>query len=227
MATVPPLTDRYKINKNMDFLERNKKDWIEIQEKIFPIGLPEKCEWTDRHEIVVVLKTIGSIRNSNHMFYPRGGGLDVEGADISVEDNCIEIDTGGLIDIVKPTRLIFHSFKAEQQWNYFRLETADLKPSRVYETNDYSDEELCELSPGNYVSRVHWDEGEYREEKLPKSARVVTRHFRGSFVIFQKTSIYNKNSRTYDGRHNKMTDVEFRIHIQSAIYQLTGPDWNG
>jgi hypothetical protein len=211
----------------MDFLERNTKDWIEILEKIFPTGLPEKCEWTNRNEIVNVLKIIGSVRNSNHMFYPRGGGLDVEGANISVEDNCIEIDTGGLIDILKPSRLIFHSFKADHQWNYFRLETAELKPSGVYETKDYSDEELCELSPGNYVSRVYWDEGEYREEKLPPSARVVTRHFRGSFVIFQKTSIYNKNSRTYDGRHNKMTDDEFRKYIQNAINHLKGPNWNG
>jgi len=211
----------------MDFSERNKKDWIEIQEKIFPTGLPERCEWTDRNEIVNVLKAIGSVRNSNHMFYPRGGGLDVEGANISVEENCIEIDTGGLIDILKPARLIFHSFKAEHQWNYFRLETVELKPSGVYEAKDYSDEELCELSPENYVSRVYWDEGEYRGEKLPTSARVVTRHFKGSFVIFQKTSIYNKNSRTYDGRHNKMTDDEFRNYIQSAINHLKGPDWNG
>ncbi|WP_341906643.1 hypothetical protein [Fluviicola taffensis] len=211
----------------MDFLERNKLDWIEIEGKIFPSGLPERCEWTDINEIVNVLKTIGSIRNSNHMFFPRGGGLDLEDANISVEENCVEIDTGGLIDILKPSKLIFHSFKAEHEWNYFRLETLELKPSGVYEGNEYSDEELCELSPGNYVSRGYWDEGEYNQEKLPSTARVVTRHFRGSFVIFQKTSTYNHNSRTYDGRHNKMTDDEFRKYIQDVISHLKGKDWNG
>jgi serine/threonine-protein kinase len=211
----------------MDFLEQNKKDWIEIQDKIFPKGLPERCEWTDRNEIVNVLKIIGSIRNSNHMFFPRGGGLDVEGANISSEENCIEIDTGGLYDILKPSRLIFHSFKAEHQWNYFRLETLELKPFSIYEEKDYSDEELCELSPGNYISRTYWDAGEYQGQELPSTARVVTRHFRGSFVIFQKTSIYNHNSRTYDGRHNKMTDEEFRKYIQDVITHLKGTDWNG
>jgi hypothetical protein len=229
----------------MDFLEKNKKDWIEIQEKIFPSGFPERKEWTDRSEIVNVLKIIGSIRNSNHMFFPRGGGLDVEGADISTEDNCIEINTGGLTEILKPSRLIFHSFKAEHQWNYFRIETLELEPSGVYEDMDYSDdesyepsdkeklssfysdEELCELSPGNYISSIYWDEGEYRGTKLPSSARIVTRHFKGSFVIFQKTSIYNRNSSTYDGRHNKMNDAEFRNYIQEAINQIKDSDWNG
>lgn len=228
----------------MDFIERNKKDWIEIQEKIFHTGLPERKEWNNRNEIVNVLKIIGSIRNSNHMFFPRGGGLDVEGADISVEDNCIEINTGGLIEILKPSRLIFHSFNADPQWNYFRIETLNLEPSGIYEDKDYSDEEnesspeenlsnfysdeeLCELSPGVYISSIYWDEGEYDGEKLPTSARVVTRHFKGSFVIFQKTSIYNRNSSTYDGRHNKMTDEEFRNYIQYTINHIKGSNWNG
>jgi hypothetical protein len=210
----------------MDFFKKNRQDWIGIQQKLFPSGLPEKCEWTDKNEIVNVLRTIGSIKNSNHMFYPRGGGLDVEGAGLSSEKDCIEIDTGGLIDILKPSRLIFHSFKNEEpQWNYFRLETLELKPSGIYDNEDY-DEELCELTSGEYISRAYWDEGKYNGKKLPSEARVITRHFGGSFVIFQKTSIYNRNSRTYDGRHNKMTDEEFRNYIQNVINQIGTSNWN-
>lgn len=212
----------------MDFEEKNKQDWKNILKNVFSSGLPTKSEWTNLGEIIKVLKTIGSVDNSNHMFYPRGGGLDIANANLSVEEGCIEIDTRGLIDIVKPSRLIFHSFQnTEPQWNYFRLETNELEPSGVYDYEDYSDEELCEITSGRYIDRSYWDEGEYDGEKLPSEARVVTRHFGGSFVIFQKTSIYNRNSSTYDGRHNKMTDEEFRDYIQSVINKLKGSDWNG
>lgn len=213
----------------MNFLDENKKSWTETINKVFPNGIPERCEWIDRHSIVKILKIIGSIKNLNHMFFPRGGGLDVEGANISVEDECIEINTGGLIEIVKPSKLIFHSFNSDYEWFYFRLETKELKPTGIYdyENEEYSDEELCELNPGNYISRSHWDYGEYNDKKLPESARVVTRHFKGSFVIFQKTSIYNHNSSTYDGRHDKMTDDEFRSYIQEVINKLKSKNWNG
>ena len=212
----------------MDFEEQNRQDWIDIQKKIFATELPTKYEWKNLQKIVDVLSTIGSVNNSNHMFYPRGGGLDIDNAYLSSEEGCIEIDTGGLIDIVKPSRLIFNSFQdAEPQWNYFRLETRELEPSGVYDFEDYSDEELCELSPGKYIDRSYWDEGKYEGNRLPSEARVVTRHFSGSFVIFQKTSIYNRNSSTYDGRHNKMTDEKFREYIQRAINNLKDSNGNG
>jgi len=201
----------------MDFDEKNERDWIEIQSKLFPGELPQRFEWKDRLDIVKVLKTIGSIDNSNHLFFPTGGGLDVHDANISAENDCIEIDTGGLIDIVKPSRLIFNSFNAAPEWNYFRLETHELKPSGTYPEAEGSDEELTELEPGNYISRKYLEMGEYNGKRLPPTTRVVTRHFHGAFVIFQKTSIYNRDSRTYDGRHNTMTDEEFRSYIQRQI----------
>ena len=212
----------------MDFDEKNKKDWVNILSEIFPTGVPNSSEWTDLPTIVKMLKTIGSIDNSNHMFYPTGGGLDIEDANLSVETGCIEIDTGGLIDIVKPKRLIFNSFNAEPQWSYFRLETFELLPSGVYGKNEnseeFSDEEVTELERGHYISRTYWDQGVYQGMKLPSTARVVTRHFRGSFVIFQKTSTYNRTISTYDGRHNKMSDTQFRDHIQKSIDSLKKAD---
>jgi hypothetical protein len=93
-----------------------------------------------------------------------------------------------------------------------------LEPSGVYEVNDYPSEELTEIESGNYVSRSHWDEGEYQGQKLSRSARVLTRHLKSaSFVIFAKSSPYNRHSSTYDARHNKMTAPEFRSYIEKVI----------
>ncbi|MCW3102210.1 MAG: serine/threonine protein kinase [Bacteroidetes bacterium] len=199
----------------MDFYEKNRQAWIDIQNKIFPTGIPKHCEWTKLKDIISVLNTIGSVDNSNHMFYPTGGGLDVESSKLSVENNCIEIFTG-LTDILKPKRLTFESF-ADPIWNYFRIETSELEPSGVYKEKDYPSEELTEIETGKYINRSYWDEGKYQGQKLPKSARVLTRHLKGAFVIFAKSSYYNRNSSTYDARHNKMTSDEFREYIEKVI----------
>lgn len=199
----------------MDFYENNRQSWIEIQNKIFPTGIPKNCEWTNLDDIVNVLNIIGSVDNSNHMFYPTGGGLDVESSKKSSESNCIEIFTG-LTDILKPKRLLFESFD-DPIWNYFRIETSELEPTGIYKEKDYPSEELTEIETGKYVNRSYWDEGEYQGQKLPKSARVLTRHLKGSFVIFAKSSHYNRNSSTYDARHNKMTAEEFRTYIEKTI----------
>lgn len=199
----------------MDFYEKNRQSWIDIQNKIFPTDIPKNCEWTNLDDIINVLNVIGSINNSNHMFYPTGGGLDVKSSKKSTESNCIEIFTG-LTDILKPKRLLFESFD-DPIWSYFRIETFELEPTGVYKEKDYPSEELTEIETGKYINRSYWDEGEYQGQKLPKTARVLTRHLKGSFVIFAKSSYYNRNSSTYDARHNKMSAEEFRAYIEKTI----------
>ncbi|MFC0517342.1 hypothetical protein ACFFGT_24235 [Mucilaginibacter angelicae] len=199
----------------MEYYEQNLQNWISIQQSIFPLGIPAHCEWVDLNEMIRVLNKIGSINNINHMFYPTGGGLDLESAKLSEEKGCIELYTG-TADILKPAVLSFEGFK-DPIWNYFRIDTAELKSSGVYgESSDYSNEELTEISPLKYVSRSYWDESEYEGKNLPKSARLVTRHLKGSFVIFSKGSFYNRKSSTYDARHNKMTAKEFRNYIEKV-----------
>jgi serine/threonine-protein kinase len=63
------------------------------------------------------------------------------------------------------------------------------------------------------VHRSVWDDKEYEGQALSDDARPVHRYFGGSFVIFQKTSIYNHQPDTYDGRHNTMTSDAFREHV--------------
>lgn len=199
----------------MDFYAKNRQDWITILNKIFPNGVPKYCEWNKIEDIIAVLNVIGSIPSSNHIFYPSGGGMDIESSQKSIENGCIEIFTG-LTDILKPKALLFYSFD-DPIWNYFRIETYELEPSGVYELGDYPSEEVTDLGEGQYISRIYWDEGEYQEEKLPNTARVLTRYFKGSFVIFAKSSHYNRHSSTYDARHNKMSSDEFKAYIEKTI----------
>jgi len=141
---------------NRDFYLRNAMEWREIQERLFPTAIPKRVIWEDIDDIIKILNVLGSTDNLNHMFYPTGGGMDLLGAKLSIEAGCIELDAG-LIDIVKPQVLIFESFGYDAEWNYFRLETADLEPSGVYENDDdhFSREEVLEIAPGYYVERVY------------------------------------------------------------------------
>jgi hypothetical protein len=192
---------------NADYEKQNRLQWREAQEKLFPAAIPKRVIWESIGDIVTILNLLGSIPQLNHMFYPDGGGMDLKKAELStMEEGCIEMYTG-FTEIVKPKRLLFESFGDDTEWNYFRLECRRLTPSKPYagRSREYEAEEVVELEPGVYIDRRHWDKNEYKGEPLPSSARLVVRHTKGSFVVFQKTSIYNRNPDTYDGRHNKVS----------------------
>ena len=229
-----------------EFREKFLPKWETRIKEIFPFGVPSQCVWENKQDIIQVLNKIGLPDNLNHTFLPSGGGLDLASAKESIEKDCIELNFDGTCDIVKPIKLSFHSFNFDFEWNYFRLDTGDIQPSGVYENlssfsykkldgNDdhrvesddlFCYEELTELEPGVYLDRGIYEYGYYGSNengdpvKLPKSARVVTRTFQGSYVIFCKASLYNANSATYDGRHNRMTDTTFKDHIQKAVNSI-------
>jgi serine/threonine-protein kinase len=213
---------------NEDFGERNLAQWFEIQTKLFPTSFPTRVIWENNDDIIKVLNVLGSYDNLNHMFFPDGGGLDLENSKLTAERDCIELNFGGLIDIVKPKRLIFESFGFDPEWNYFRLELNELKPTGINKTREgeepyeklYDHEGVSEIHPGSYdkyeIVEHKYDYIEMGYE-IPDTARQVTRWFRGAFVVFNKTSIYNQTSSTYDGRQNKMDTDEFRKYIQEWI----------
>lgn len=193
-------------------------NWNEVIKSIFPVGSPTTCVWTDHKEIIEVLNKIGSFANTNHMFYPKSGGLDLKGSSTSFESNCIEIKTS-FNEVISPISLTFNSFENddENDWTYFRIDLNEISQTDVYNYDANFQEELTELEPLYYVGREHWDEGEFNDEKLPETARLVIRRLKGALVIFGKLSSYNKHSRTYDGRHNNYDESEFRDYIQSVI----------
>lgn len=219
------LRDWKELSEN--FLETNQQQWFEIQTKLFPTSIPQRVIWEDINDIIKVLKIVCSYDNLNHLFFPTGGGLDLEDVRLSHEEGCIELDFQ-LIDIVKPKRLLFESFGYNHEWNYFRLEADRLEPSGVYETEageppydeTHEREEVTQVYPGHYEDYSYYEDSYYIEDEdyeRPKGMKHVTRWFRGAFVIFNKASVYNQTSSTYDGRHNKMTTDEFREYIQRTV----------
>lgn len=200
--------------------EHNPLQWREAQQKLFPVAVPLCASWERFDDIIAVLNIIGKSSNLNHLFFPSGGGLDLEGAVKSHrEPDCIELITSGCINIVRPDKLVFYAFDDDPQWNYFRLETSGLHPSGVYQNlrKDLFYEEVTDVAGAVYADRSCWDDGEYGGESLPENSRLVSRYFHGSFVIFQKTSIYNMITETYDARHEKFGAERFRAHIAEMI----------
>jgi len=178
--------------------------------------------WTDPKEIVEVLRAIG-VPNSNHMFFPTGGGNDLASATIAREAGCIELfchgEDGdrGSPEIVKPRSLTLNAIAGIPSMSYLRLELDELAPSGVYDSVSNGREELTETEPLQYEDRSLWDDGEY----VP-SHRLVTRWLRGSFVIFAKGSLYNAfddywEGDTYDGRHSKMDAAQFRKYVYRIV----------
>lgn len=219
---------------NKDFHERNQEQWFEVQQQLFPTAFPKRVIWEDINDIINVLKVLCTYDNLNHLFFPNGGGLDLEDARLSVEEGCIELDFQ-LIDIVKPKRLIFESFNYNSEWNYFRLEADELEPCGIYEVEKgekpyektHDREEVTQVQPGYYEDYNYLENSYYIEDdnyERPDGMKHVTRWFRGSFVIFNKRSLYNRTLSTYDGRHNKMSTDEFREHIQSAVNHFKEED---
>ncbi len=203
-----------------DFDKRNLAEWTELTQKLFPLGAPESAAWNQIDSICAVLAEIARVRALNHMFYPTGGGNTITGVSRAAEAGMIALHVGEKIaELLKPARLTYESFGHEANWNYFRLEAAVAEPTGVKNAIDFQgiSEALTEIKPGVYAPYRCWDDGEYKDEPLPESARPVSRFLRGSFVFFSTNSPYNRTASTYDARHNEMTSEEFRAYIASNI----------
>jgi serine/threonine-protein kinase len=201
-----------------NFEQRNLKEWVEVQDRLFPLGAPRSASWTDMDAICQVLNLVAGIPSLNHMFFPDGGGMTIEGVSRSAEDGLIVLHHG-FHTVLKPAKLTFESSAAGSKWNYFRLEAAPIDPVEPieedeadFQRNRYS-EAFCEIRPGEYVDPSAWEYAEYADQPLPAGARPVTRYLKGSFVIFSTRSDYNLNPDTYDARHEKMTEPQFRDYI--------------
>jgi serine/threonine-protein kinase len=209
-----------------DFETENLIVWEKIIRKLFPTAIPNNCLWKDIDSIISILNKLSSAGNLNHTLFPAGGGHDLTGAKRSSEKGCIEFSTPNSVRIVKPKVLEFNYFPNNTNWAYFRLETAGLKPISPNIDSSSIKEKVTELEPGHYVEKEIWEKGYlgYDEKGnrilLPKSARIVSRYFRGSFVIFAKSSPYNKNHVTYDARHDKMNSKKFRQYIEKCIIKF-------
>ena len=222
--SVRPTADEMKnkfeewIQINASWSKENLMQWQEIQEQLFPTIIPTHAEWKNIEDIVNVLRLLGKYDSLNHMFFPDFGGLDLTNAAISYESESIELICGELIYIVKPKKLSFEFINDEAEWNYFLLETENLKPIVQQEQDEYS-EEFYETSPAQYISLEEF-------ENMPKSVidaikpRRVCRYLKGSFVFFHKDSIYNQRISKYKGEHDKMTSGDFHDTIVKFVQKF-------
>lgn len=199
-----------------DFDERNLGEWTEVQNRLFPAGAPSSATWTDIDSICSLLRLIGQNKSLNHMFFPDGGGMTVSGVARATEAGLIELHSG-FVTTLRPEKLTFESFRAGSQWNYFRLAAAPIEPTGTdgaYLTSDGYAEEIHELNDGRLVSPHSWDNGDYLEDPAAEGAKRVRRYLKGAFVIFSTASPYNRTPETYDARHEKMSEAEFRTYMQ-------------
>ena len=212
------------VEDSQDYRQVSLVDWEALQRFLFPVTIPQSAAWTQLEDIVSVINILGQNAELNRAFSPDGGGLDLVGAKFSVEDNCIELRfEANMFMIVKPRVLMFESMPGFAEWSYFRLETRQLTPSGVYEGLTGTFEEVLEIAPGDYTSRTVFDQGfiygpSGEEIPLPEDARVITRQFGGSFVVFAKASHYNEID-NYKGTHNKISADKFRKEIESVVDQ--------
>ncbi|NWA24598.1 protein kinase [Pseudomonas gingeri] len=200
-----------------NFHTRNLTEWTELTQKLFPLGAPARTTWTEIDIICAVLSEIAKVPALNHMFYPTGGGNTITGVRRTTEERMIELLIGdGTAEILRPKKLTYESFGHDTSWTYFRLEVDTLKPTGIKEalSEDGIREDLMELGPGKYISYSTLEKMEYHDEPLPESPRSIGRYLKGSFVFFSTRSAYNGDTSTYDARHNKMTEKEFRKYIQ-------------
>jgi hypothetical protein len=208
-----------------DFHERMRREWFEMQTKLFPSAMPERVIWTSTEDILKVLKFTCSTEYLNHVFFPISGGLDLMDVRISNEENCLELDFQ-VLEVVKPKRLIFESFGYDPEWNYFRLELDQLRPLDFPSEYEESErrinenyEDVTELGPGAYFpySALTSD----RKDFLINSyGRRIRRRFKGNYVIFGKRSTYNLISDTYNGRHDRLNADQFRDLITGVVKKI-------
>lgn len=202
-----------------DFDRRNLAEWTEMQHTLFPSGAPARATWSQIDSVCAVLGEVAKFQALNHMFYPTGGGNTITGVSRAAEPGMIALHIGDKIaEVLNPAKLTYESFGSDPSWNYFRLEVAAAVPTGIGGAVDVEGirEALTELSPGTYVPYQCWDNNEYHGQPLPDEARPISRYLKGSFVFFSTRSAYNLTPSTYDARHDKMTEEEFRQYIERS-----------
>lgn len=76
------------------------------------------------------------------------------------------------------------------------------------------------IHPGEYVTQSAWEDAEYNGAPLPDGAVPISRLLRGSLVIFSTRSPYNLTTGTYDGRHDKVSEDDFRAYIAKNVTRM-------
>ena len=197
------------------FEEKNIQMWKAALGSVFGSKLPATRKWTGVDEICAVLSQLGA-PSLNCTYLPEGGWLELTKARRSHEAGCIELlfDHDGVF-IVRPRSLAFQAYPPHWSMSYFRLELDALEPTNIYPGSADPREELIEVAPGKYESLDRWNH-DVREPGW----RPVTRHLRGTLVMFAKASPYHThtfNEHRSDALHDRMSATKFSRHVSQLI----------
>lgn len=191
------------LESNKDYQLRNNIEWIDALEKVFPLAIPESCNWSNIKDIQKVLNIFFSNYDQlNHCFYPISGGSDFHSVRILRIDG-IDYLLINEDDLMRTKNLTFE-FMNDYKWSYFRLEIKSSNPlfgKSVYENEEY----------------VYLDENDNVLPDKSESTRAVSFFLNGSFLIVQKVSKINKLNGEldhYSGIHNKMTNIEYKKLVE-------------
>lgn len=205
-----------------DFAAENRSAWLAAIQTAFGSVPPSTAEWRSISEMQRILKPFMG-QSLNHVMLPGGGGVDFHDVSNSRETGCLEFELSERSCLVaKPKKLIFEHIAASPMESFFLLELGELDPSGVYEELHSETEQLLELD-GEYLDNdlsytgVMGHDSEGNEIHLPEWTRNVTRKLHGKMLIVAKSGIWNGNSSTYDGRHNKMSSTDIRETIERAL----------
>lgn len=196
-----------------DFQLRNAYEWREFAEKFFPLQSPREATWTGPDAIITVLSEIAKVPSLNHLFFPNGGGMTLRAVRRAAEPGFIDLDTDYAV-LLKPAKLTYVSFGFDPNWDYLRLEIEPVAATGHYHVKpeDYV-EYLSELLPGEYAHPDVYEDRFDRDRELPEGSRAVERYLKGTMVFFSTSSPYNRDSSTYDARHEKMSEAEFKAYM--------------
>lgn len=201
------------------FSQQSKATWDSVHLELFGEVIPEEKVWTDLIDILHVLNVIGRAHNSNYIYTPNGGDVQLRSAKESAEPNCIELS---FVDpaVVSPYILIFQSFGKNKQWNYFRLVTHTMEPSgahpkEYYKSNMKYSESVIQVTPLYYSISKDWDEDGSRVDFAERKSTINRYYKGGDFVVFSYFSPFNKIWDKKPGIHQRLCDKGFKRFIKA------------
>ena len=193
-------------NACSDLEMMNQKEWAFVYKSLFNGMRPSMMPLERREDIVRALHFLSRYTRLNYTMMPQQGGLELNGANIAPEEDCIYLDFGYTY-VCRPKRLMFRGFD-DESWNYFYLELSELNPV----INQCAEEKLIEDVPGHYVNATFANHGVYDYESgepLPDGWKQVIRICKGALVVVSKKGFYNSIIPTDDGRHENFSEEGF------------------
>lgn len=188
----------------------NSLQWAGAEALTFSVPFT-RMEWTDPIAIVEVVKILSRRESLNHFFFPGGGGMDIDDAELTEGGAGILLWHGeGMATVINPIRLTLERLDAGPRASYATLDSAAFEPFGVWEKDEWS-EELLRYDEYNYTALPSDD------APWPGNVARVSRYFKpGMFIIAPKGGIYNRID-TYQGKGNALGRNELRAFFERAF----------